>query len=399
MLIPILIKKFSLDRAKAPGLSDCQRVHIKKNIDPLTIAQSRELSLWFNANFLVRIGIRLFLLLLAFLPLPAYTDPIVDEAKFNYVQPPTKPMVVDTGFYLLNLISLNERDETFLADVYFVFSWNDPRLKFEGNQELPHIFSEEAAKTKLETIWWPDPEFINTGKPDITNQTLYIYPDGKVEYTVGMTANFRGSFDYRKFPFDMQNLEIKLSSFVWDKNWLTFEVNPKKVAFAKSENTTFEERKVKQVTVDVRNEARGFEADIYSNFTVTIIIDRNPSYYLYQVLVPCAIVLMISYCVFFIDPKEFANRLIVGLTCILVFIATKFAINLELPRINYITNIDKMFFLFYFCTGLTVIISLIERILVDKPYASAWNLDRKARWIVPILFLLVFSMFFLTQRG
>jgi hypothetical protein len=78
--------------------------------------------------------------LLAFLPLPAYTNTIIDEAKLNYIQPPTKPMVVDTGFYLLNLISLNERDETFLADVYFVFTWNDPRLKFEGDQEFSSYF-------------------------------------------------------------------------------------------------------------------------------------------------------------------------------------------------------------------------------------------------------------------
>ena len=104
---------------------------------------------------------------------------------------------------------------------------------------------------------------------------------------------------------------------------------------------------------------------------MTISIARNPSFYLYQVLVPCFIVLIIAYCVFFIDPKEFANRLIVGLTCILVFIATKFALNLELPRINYITIIDKIFFLFYFCAGLTVIVSLIERILLDRPNAAA----------------------------
>jgi Neurotransmitter-gated ion-channel ligand binding domain len=341
--------------------------------------------------------LKIFLLFLALLPLPAFSS--IDEAELSNVQPPTQPMVVNTGFYLLNLVSLNERDQTFTADVYFVFTWNDPRLQFEGDQEHPHIFSEDAAKTRLETMWWPNPEFINTGEPEVTNRTLYVYPDGKVEYTLGITANFRGAFDYRKFPFDSQKLEIKMSSFVWDRNWMDFKVNPQDIGFSKSDNTAFEERNVSNVTVDIREESRGYENDVYSVYSVNILIDRNPSFYLYQVLVPCFIVLIISYCVFFIDPKEFANRLIVGLTCILVFIATKFTVNLDLPRVNYITVIDKIFFLFYFCAGFTIIVSLIDRILMSRPNPPTWSLDKIARRLIPVFFILVFLTFFLTQKG
>jgi hypothetical protein len=343
--------------------------------------------------------LKFFLLFLAFLPLTSFANSAIDEAELSNVLPPTKPMVVNTGFYLLNLVSINERDQTFAADVYFVFTWNDPRLKFEGDQEHPHIFSEEAAKTRLETMWWPNPEFINTGKPDVTNTTLYIYPNGKVEYNLGITANFRGSFDYRKFPFDSQKLEIKMSSFVWDKNWLDFKANPHDVGFEKSDNSAFEERNVKNITADIRDETTGFENDVYSTYYATISIERNPSFYLYQVLVPCFLVLIVSYCIFFIDPKEFANRLIVGLTCILVFIATKFTINMDLPRVNYITVIDKIFFLFYFCAGFTIIVSLIDRIIMNRPHPPAWNLDKAARLLVPVLFFLAFAMFFLLNKN
>ena len=69
-----------------------------------------------------------------------------------------------------------ERSETFEADLYLTFRWQDPRLAFAGTE--PKRFLEDAADEQLQQMWWPQLEFINTGTPDVANRTLDIAPDG-----------------------------------------------------------------------------------------------------------------------------------------------------------------------------------------------------------------------------
>ena len=58
--------------------------------------------------------------------------------------PPTRPPVeVVTGFFLANLSGAAERSETFEADLYLTFRWQDPRLAFAGTE--PKRFLEDAA--------------------------------------------------------------------------------------------------------------------------------------------------------------------------------------------------------------------------------------------------------------
>lgn len=342
--------------------------------------------------------VRFFILLLGFFPLFADENTEKKEAVEDLIQPYQVPMVVKTGFYLLDLISINEHDQTFNADVYFMFSWKDPRLMFTGDKDHPQIYAEEAAVEKLSTIWWPDPEFINTGARNINNETLYIYPDGSVEYVLGFTTDFWHAFDYRRFPFDSQKLKILISSFIWNKDWLVFVADPSELDYSKSSAITFQERAVKQIDAEVFNEKRGFEPDTYSTFVATISIKRNPSFYLYQVFIPNFIVLLITYCIFYIDPSEFSSRLFIGLTGLLVFTATKFVIDADLPRLGYITLLDKLFFIFYFCASITVILSLIQRITMEKKHPLAKKLDKYARLYVPVLFIVLFMVFFFTAE-
>ena len=50
-------------------------------------------------------------------------------------RPPTRPPVeVATGFFLANLSGAAERSETFEADLYLTFRWQDPRLAFAGTE-------------------------------------------------------------------------------------------------------------------------------------------------------------------------------------------------------------------------------------------------------------------------
>lgn len=86
------------------------------------------------------------------------------------------PVKVKVSFLLVDLTGVDEKAETFEADIYLLFHWKDERLKHDGSEPL---FSPRTRLVKkIDKIWSPQLEFVNTAKPEITNENLTIDPDG-----------------------------------------------------------------------------------------------------------------------------------------------------------------------------------------------------------------------------
>ena len=136
--------------------------------------------------------------------------------------PNTLPVKVETTFYLWNLSDIDEKDGTFSAEVYLVARWHDDRLAFNTSHKAL-VYVEEAAKDKLEEIWWPVFDFVNASNLTTRNKTLLIFPDGTVEYSLKILGTFFNTMDLRRFPFDEQNYEIHLESFLWNSDIVEFQ--------------------------------------------------------------------------------------------------------------------------------------------------------------------------------
>jgi hypothetical protein len=311
------------------------------------------------------------------------------EERVLQFPPPNLPVLVKTSFYLVNLISVDEKNETFFADVYFTFRWIDPRLSFSGDK--PQIFLEESALEKLTQIWWPQIEFLSAGLPTWNNRSLFIFPDGSVEYFIGLSANFRSRFDFTDFPFDKQVLKIEIDSFLWNKNILLF-VSDNKVKFHRLEEGYHKEETILDIR-DAVGETPGLVLESFGNnenyslYTVSIFIKRRVGFFLYQVFVPLILIFGIASAVLFGFKDSFLDRIQISLTAFLVFVAAKFAINQDLPQIGYMTIIDKAFVVAYVCIALTVVVSIIQRIYVSRYEERVKKLDKYARWIIPLLFI------------
>ena len=90
--------------------------------------------------------------------------------------PPDLPVVVETSFFLANLDRIDERVETFDANIYVDFKWNDPRLIFTpgpGESNL-RIYTQDRAREKLKEIWWPQQDFLNDTYIQYNNLILTI---------------------------------------------------------------------------------------------------------------------------------------------------------------------------------------------------------------------------------
>ena len=78
------------------------------------------------------------------------------------------------------------------------------------------------------------------------------------------------------------------------------------------------------------------------------IIERKHGYYIFKVIVPIILILLICWGSVWIDPKEIESRLTITIVCLLSLIAYNFVIDSEMPKLEYLTVMDWIILISYF---------------------------------------------------
>ena len=218
-----------------------------------------------------------------------------------------------------------------------------------------------------------------------------------MQYSIAVTAIFRTYLDYRRFPFDKQTLQVKIDSFMWDDSEVVFLP----VAASFEEQTIAELRSlyILGVSADIETyTAPMYENREYSSYVASIHVERNPTFYIYQMLIPLFIVMGISFCAFLFPMTDLPNKIYLALTGILAFFGAKFTINQDLPKIGYMTILDKAFMVSYICGGLTIFISALEYPVLRDEADLRKRLHKKIRWGLPLLYILLILLTFLFYK-
>ena len=86
-------------------------------------------------------------------------------------------------------------------------------------------------------------------------------------------------------------------------------------------------------SVDPKNFAR-------DGVLINIEIERKHGYYIFKVIIPIALILIVCWSVVWINPKELEAKLTITIVCLLSLIAYNFVIDEELPKLEYLTVMD-----------------------------------------------------------
>jgi len=123
---------------------------------------------------------------------------------------------------------------------------------------------------------------------------------------------------------------------------------------------------------------------------LAIDVKRYKVHYLAKIVLPLILIVLMSTLVFWIDPAQSGTQIAVGTTAMLTLIAYRFAVGASLPKLPFMTLLD------YFIMGSTLLVftylvlviwtsSLARRERTEQ----ARRVDLTARWVIPLLFLLV----------
>jgi hypothetical protein len=325
---------------------------------------------------------------------PCTPDP---SAPSDSLSPPARPTNVEAGFYVTELRDIDEVTDSFRFRGAVRIHWCDPRLAFDpekaGTRE--RIWVGDAASVKLANIWYPRGFPVNrAGDFEVSERILRIRHDGAVRQDLNTNVALSADYDLRRFPFDEQILEVQIESSSADRDQLRFVPDAKRTGF--SHDFEIPEWRI----LDVRGRVKDVEVarsdTPFQRYVLEIHIERRSGFYLWKVLLPLVVIIMLSWTVFWMQDETFAGRIRIVATGVLTVVAYQFVASEQLPRVAYLTLLDKIMVVSFALLAVTALESLlVSRMPMGS--AEAHAVDRRSRWIFPLTYALLLGIVTLTS--
>lgn len=299
------------------------------------------------------------------------------------------PVLADMGLYIEEIPEVNEIANTFTVEGRMDLVWCDPRLKYVDQGQGPfELFLEENAQEKLNSIWWPDVTFVNEVEGrDIANEELVIHENGTVEYKEKFTVVLEAKYDLYKFPFDKQTLEIEIESFAWDERYLQLHIEEHLVGF--NDEYEIPEWRTDSLETHIEDVIEVGDRNPFSEFRMTINVTRQFGFYVWKVLFPLIILVIMCFAVFWMDDEGLSSRLGVGFTGVLTVVAYQFIATGNLPKVPYITLMDSYITLSFVVMVLTIFQSIVvSGYNKEDKKETALRIDKISRYIFPLIYII-----------
>jgi len=231
------------------------------------------------------------------------------------------PTQVSVGIWIADITSIDSAQQSFTAEIAVVLRWKDPRLAHTGNG---------VVRYPIEQVWHPRVSIVNETNAVSRKFPDYVEvePDGTVNYRQRYAGAFTQPLRLQSFPFDRQTFRIQLVAvryrpnevkFVPDQAWI--QSGLKQAAGMAPSITlpdwTVEKSETKPLTYAL---APGLE---YSGYAFEFTASRNAQHYVWKVILPLVLIVMMSWAVFWIDPvtSNSRNRLAITIdrSCRVIF--------------------------------------------------------------------------------
>ena len=92
--------------------------------------------------------------------------------------------------------------------------------------------------------------------------------------------------------------------------------------------------------------------------SLEIDLERKSGYYLYKVILPIIIILIVCWASLWINPKELEAKLTITIVCLLSLIAYNFIIDGQIPKLAYLTILDWIILTSYFYAALPNVLGI-----------------------------------------
>ncbi len=179
---------------------------------------------------------------------------------------------------------------------------------------------------------------------------------------------FRNKFDLRNFPFDRQKLTIYLVNRFWpiSENIIAVSDYTKKSLndFSKQNDITGWNIVGNDLNYEIYKGPN--DSFYFDGIKFELIIERKSSYYIFKIILPIVLILIVCWSSVWINPKEIESRLTITIVCLLSLIAYNFVVDADMPKLEYLTIMDYIILISYVYATIPNFTAIISYNLISK---------------------------------
>jgi hypothetical protein len=299
----------------------------------------------------------------------------VDPRTGKYIEasrPGSKVTPLEVGFFvfLLDVDDINDAAQNFTTNVFMTMVWKDERLAIAGDS---------VRNIPLEKVW--NPQVIIANQQGLVRTSLpkmvRVESDGTVMYRQRYVGPLSQPLKLKEFPFDKHDFGIHFISTMYTPEEVKFVATPsirdssvvggamyKEFSVADWEIVDFEVKMQPYIPVP------GIEA---AGFIFEFTAERYVLYYVWQVIVPLFLIVLMSWGALWIDPTNSGTQIGLATSSILTLIAYRFMLGNLIPRLPYMTRLD------YFTLGSTVLVFFMLIEVVTTSFLARHGMEKSAR--------------------
>jgi hypothetical protein len=300
-----------------------------------------------------------------------------------------EPMEVQIGTRLDQIVDVDQQMEFFTAVTSLQFEWTDPALAF--NPETCECnfktFTGSGVDRFLSERVWPAYALHNRqGNRFIHNRELVVYSQGRAVYSERSTTSFQVDFDFRRFPFDVQEFVIRIDLLYPEE---IYRYVPLEGFGEISEEHGEDEFTLTDFEAQVSSEPDpgGYTT---SRFTFSFEAPRHLRYYVWSVFVPILLISLVSWVTFFL--RDFDRRIEVATGNLLLFIAFRWSLEENYPRLGYLTFMDALMVVLFIVNALVVVYNVwLKRMDMNGQGEQAERIDSVLDWAYPLSYVVLLA--------
>jgi hypothetical protein len=336
------------------------------------------------------------LLLAAFLAAAAGRP--VQGIEAGMPNPPASPTRVQCAIFIIDVIDIDDVNESFEAEIALIASWNDPRLAFDPETEgtASKLFQGEFQFNEVYKGWWPQLLIVNqVGRGDTKALRVEVFPNGDVRYREQRSARLETPMALHDYPFDTQHLRATVIPFGNTIDEVVLEVDGRFADTTDAYVRNEQDVNVAGWSLLHLDMAAGETAitvghgeDRFSTMVATIHLQRRSWQLVWQMLFPLLVIVSMVWSIFWVSPDQLADRLNVAFIGVLTIVAYQFVVLDDMPRMSYLTFTDTLLLVSFLTMSAIIPQSLAMNRLTRRGHEQqARRIDRICRWAFPLAYL------------
>ncbi|CAE7723903.1 chrng [Symbiodinium microadriaticum] len=283
-----------------------------------------------------------------FLPLPTKRLGCGELRQMEAEESPPQPLRLDLiRAEFRQICSIDLVGQTFTARLYFEFLLGDAALDAELLKDMdeektswkPKDGGGAPARFYTQHVSW-----MNAAEPPVVLVNKLVEDGKDLRFSIEVHGVFLQRFECAKFPFDIQDLSVKVEFQLANQGRWPVNISAEKTDNCDVNDAHFiwdnEYMLGKMVSIAVR-ERRVLPTRTYQHVQFSCFVQRKPFFYLVNVSLPNMLFALMAGVQFFVSLDKVAERAGISLTLLLVCASYyQFSASLR-PRIGYFTILDE----------------------------------------------------------